>query len=704
MESLKSRLSKVEKERQELRDEVRRFRQAQTPATPLLAEAQTNSRSKASVEPPPRLKPSDGHSESRVVLGELSPNKAMKKNDGHALGAKKSSPNPELEKEHRLLKAKFSKLDDNYKAVVSRLRSVTKRNEEWVEYSESLERMLDVLKGRPAAIEGGRDLMESVQPDDISIGDYRRTPDNREAEVGRRSNRASSTISTRRIDSRPDASRTAVRKTVETVGLEQSALEVPQLRTVARSVAKCLTDATESDVTESQNRGASLPPLPAPAADDVVRIKAEASSDAPVVVFERVVRKRKREDEEGGARRVKTEDPDSDPIILGQNIREFEPQESMDLDEIGYRLETPKKKRTVFGPPVDTGIGATADDLGEPALEEAHSDVYEDDAAPDVSGLRLPPRNEAIRNKHQDLVEDGFDERNNPGESGTPGDDMLAKPPGRLASLLNTPSDQPRALRNPPANAAHRRPLSPFRSAIPQRRFLPFADEGQQVGREETPTTRLGSAFKQIAQLPTPTTPSFLTSRNQQNSRGRSSLVTPGSTEASSLRSRPLSSLRKDDFKPNSRLNSGVEYAYTEVVRNKEERAGLPGCTDPQCCGPHFRALALAQRKKSTPAEDRKLLEEYLGDQSWQLGQMEPAEKEKVWVEAKTQELADKYSKHRHRYPKMRSPPGYWDTDFPTSQEIEKEKAEAEAREKGLTEERYREAMKPGGRWTFRDE
>jgi len=52
----------------------------------------------------------------------------------------------------------------------------------------------------------------------------------------------------------------------------------------------------------------------------------------------------------------------------------------------------------------------------------------------------------------------------------------------------------------------------------------------------------------------------------------------------------------------------------------------------------------------------------------------------------------------------MRSPPGFWNADFPSTQEMEAEREEAAKREKQTVQDRYREAMRPGGRWLFRDE
>jgi hypothetical protein len=109
--------------------------------------------------------------------------------------------------------------------------------------------------------------------------------------------------------------------------------------------------------------------------------------------------------------------------------------------------------------------------------------------------------------------------------------------------------------------------------------------------------------------------------------------------------------------------------------------------------------LTAAQRQ-----EEQKLLEEYLGDFAYRLGTMGKKERDELWVEAKTQELANRYGTHRFHYSRMRSPPGFWNADFPNTQELEQERSEAAQRERQTVRDRHREAMRPGGRWLFRDE
>ena len=108
-----------------------------------------------------------------------------------------------------------------------------------------------------------------------------------------------------------------------------------------------------------------------------------------------------------------------------------------------------------------------------------------------------------------------------------------------------------------------------------------------------------------------------------------------------------------------------------------------------------------------TPGEDRedqRLLEEYLGDDRNRLTTMTAEERREMLLEAKTRYLADKHGRHRHAYERRSTPPGFWRTDMPSTQEIEADRQEARELERKKVEERYREAMKGGGRWLFRDE
>lgn len=188
-------------------------------------------------------------------------------------------------------------------------------------------------------------------------------------------------------------------------------------------------------------------------------------------------------------------------------------------------------------------------------------------------------------------------------------------------------------------------------------------------------------------------------------------------------RTLPLSSLSLSHFKPNPRANHNLTYAYTDVVRDQSERKCLPGCTRPECCGRKFTALAqtlppqprprarlnqsttTATNKPTTapnrtpdtvssisnPA-DETALKSYLGNHYHTLTAQERATHLPA---ARAQHLADKYGKvHRHLYQRAPSPPGFWNVDFPATQEQEEERRVAEERQRAEVQRRWRESMK----------
>ena len=192
----------------------------------------------------------------------------------------------------------------------------------------------------------------------------------------------------------------------------------------------------------------------------------------------------------------------------------------------------------------------------------------------------------------------------------------------------------------------------------------------------------------------------------------------PVNDNTTGLRRIPLHQLRLEHFKVNSEFNQGVEYAFTETVRGHDRRKCLPGCTRPQCCGDVFRrsiqigGLPAVQPVEHGPRsgvsprqeDDDQLLREYLGTDQNKLSSITEAQRQELLLQARTKRFADKYGKHRHAYDRRTTPPGFWRTDMPTTQEAETDREEARRVERAQVEERYREAMRPGGKWVFADE
>ncbi|KAF3002907.1 hypothetical protein E8E13_002311 [Curvularia kusanoi] len=173
----------------------------------------------------------------------------------------------------------------------------------------------------------------------------------------------------------------------------------------------------------------------------------------------------------------------------------------------------------------------------------------------------------------------------------------------------------------------------------------------------------------------------------------------------SPLREKPVNELRIQDFKPNPVYNHGYSYAFTETIRRRGDRMCLPGCTNSECCGSHFRRLAEALDVLPTSQEEE-ILEEYLGDayNTVMSTQISADERAELILQARTKKMANESGKHRENYERRKTPPGYWRVDFPSTQEQERDREKAKDQETKMVRERWLEAQREGGRWIFRDE
>ncbi|EAA28629.1 SAE2-domain-containing protein [Neurospora crassa] len=382
-----------------------------------------------------------------------------------------------------------------------------------------------------------------------------------------------------------------------------------------------------------------------------VAIKEEPSSDGPVVISEKRVRKRRNSDTNGDARpnprRTKRES--SDPVITSV-VPAFIPQESIDLNETTYVMPTPKKRRHRDPPRPPGNDAAEEPTTGQPA---SVPNKGKDSA---TSGTPKPVARSESRLGHAiaEVAEDSSELPDLEKEQGKGGPSESATPkPGRLQSLLNT---------NTPLQREQ-----PLQTPV------------------KVPAVGPGS----------------LSAPNLRRARAVA--------KSTPLRERAVSELRLEDFKVNPKANNGYTYAFDEVVRGRAERAKLEGCTDPNCCGRTARILAESELNSGGSAhllksENIALMEDYLGPECYRLGTMTMDEKREVWLKAKTIAVANSFGKHRHQFERRRSPPGYWDPDFPGTQEDQERREEANRRERETIEKRWREAMRGNGKWLFRDE
>lgn len=774
LESKRGECLRLERENQDLRNEIARLRQLVTPQAGVAvgAAATGNALEDVSKTALSDVRSKEPRTLGRAPLQDLSTNVPTAKADA-ALNASICIEVDKLRKEKTSLAAKLEKLDKNYKAVVSQCRKYKAAMSEWMEYALRLESLASELKRRPlvastpAAPErsslapsepqpsAGEDQGERVEHVGVSVG-----RPNVDDGAGRLDGAPhSNTVQYGQpADQLEEARSAALQPAAVPLHEAEAAAVQGSVAELEHSVPALHSDSTQGDPADQGCDVASLPPLVAPSSATDVFIKPEPSSDGPVVVSERCVRKRPREDnDEVRQVRIKAEDSDSEPIVLNEAIRSPSPEGSMDLDKVGYHVPTPRKHRRLTrngrsdssGPSRGRHVqshsrapetsGSVARSVNQGVKTPSHSAVQSGAVSPIQSdNIRLSiernagdPLDAAHQSKIRDrsfsevgeLADDGNNYHDTSEGEPVPVDlreNAVRRPSGRLASLLNT-SSKPPTWTTPLAGTPISRDTRPnvFDAVPPAPRLLPFGNGGL-ASKQATPaTSKIASETSRITpatsksapanvghdRTASPRTPIFQALQRAGQARaGNGSMATPKSAPASTLRSRPLSSLRREDFKPNPLANSGHDFAFSEVVRNRADRSCLPGCTAPQCCGPYFRALARAQRHASTPEQDLKLMEDYLGDEAWTLRKMTDLDRESVWLEAKTRELANRYGRHRERFDRAQSPPGFWRTDFPSTQEIAQEKAEAAARERDTVEQRYREAMRPGGRWVFRDE
>ncbi|KAK0387369.1 hypothetical protein NLU13_5682 [Sarocladium strictum] len=577
---------------------------------------------------------------------------------------KDSASNKDLQTAYSKLLAKFQLVENNFKKARELLERRKTEREQWVKRTAMLQEELDKLQHS-----GKDDSMAMRSP----LGDV-----------------ASS----------------AILHAMHTSS-EVSAPQKPASPARAIRQTPC---STQSDADEGPE--VALPILSGSADQQVLAVKQEPSSDSPVVVSERAVRKRKRDldQDEPAPARVKTETTqDSNPPPRLDRFT-FNSEDNLDLGEVAQRISTPRKPRDARVEDAD-GRTPTAAPQIPPALRQARPGLYARATPGSARPSPLTPIDGNRRSKKvtaltsgtkrtqkdieyglgllaEDGISYGLKEKPSHNFAGTP----VSR--SRLDDLLNNPT-----VGEPSPNISRSVARKLAQSAtprddllMPKPRELPF-DKSVRASGEY--------AFVDKSE-PSPS----VTRRNRSPKRRENPSL---QKRSGVLRTQPLSELKLDDFKINPKANEGVNYAFSDVVRDKSERAALPGCTDPHCCGEEFRALAISQRPNppltsDQRREEQRLLEEYLGDHAYRLAAMTKQERADVWIDAKTHELANKYGKHRHRYSRMRSPPGFWNADFPNTQEIEKEKQEASIRERKIIEERRREAMRPGGRWVFRDE
>ena len=178
------------------------------------------------------------------------------------------------------------------------------------------------------------------------------------------------------------------------------------------------------------------------------------------------------------------------------------------------------------------------------------------------------------------------------------------------------------------------------------------------------------------------------------------------------FRARPVHRLSLNHFKINPETNEGLDYAYQDVVRNHHARKCLSGCTD-KCCIDKWRAIAHTLYDTDNRGDEtldqqisnNGLLLDMLGpDSEEKIRTLTPAARAHLLDEARVRDISARYSRHRAAHPRAQTPPGFWNTDMPSTQETAENREKADKLEREEVERRHRDAMRGNGRWMFADE
>lgn len=173
------------------------------------------------------------------------------------------------------------------------------------------------------------------------------------------------------------------------------------------------------------------------------------------------------------------------------------------------------------------------------------------------------------------------------------------------------------------------------------------------------------------------------------------------------LRARPVHRLRIEDFKLNA---AHSDYAYHESVRKHDEKKALSGCTDRNCprCK-DIRKFVENSGYARVPGQDqeetdRRLLAAFLGNDKDRLKKLSAEEMKELLLQAKSQQFATEFGKHRTPFQRAQSPVDYWNVGFPSTQEHKQNLEAVRTREREQVKEMYWEAIRERGRYSFADE
>ncbi|EHA52031.1 hypothetical protein MGG_05993 [Pyricularia oryzae 70-15] len=629
-------------------------------------------------------------------------------------------PRPDEATDYERLKERYTLLRAANKLLKKEVREAQDKEEKWWHYAEVLEKELGIL-GNKEQTERRFEIAAEVMK--------RSRAERRTRKAAAISDRPTGTP----LDIRPEcaaagpSANSSFNSDTERVAPQAPSGDNAISRSFQVNTAQPLTTRQPSPRSEAPTEEGSdhdeEPSLPAhandetPKAHNTANIKQEPSSDPPVFLSARPVKKRRLAGDDlnristPSRRAVKDEVDQEDPAMYLKTMATLRksPQESFDLDDGITEMPTPKKCR-FYKSAGENHVSARS---AAPTVES------EQNEAPYLPLSDRTPRQPVI---HDDMSS------SDDAEKGRDSSPFGFQP---LGALLNTPAEQ-RAKTNTLI-------LNPFA----RREFEGRDSRGtaKEMGRG---SKRKADGDTEIYQSPKPA-PSFLPpsaqTPKQRPSPGvlsprkpktkaagqspaphttarkplvdRSTNIQPRS-RGPPLRSLPVDSLLLTDFRINPATNDNKDFAFDEVVRHKDDRAKMTGCTDPRCPRTKdMHAMVLAEvahltkehgeRFYQTP-EGVTLVEKYLGDDAGRIPHMDVSERRTLWTQARLQQQANIYGRCRHRYDRGNTPEQYWDTGFPNTQEQERDREEGRMMDRRMVAVRRREALKKGGRWLFKDE
>lgn len=265
----------------------------------------------------------------------------------------------------------------------------------------------------------------------------------------------------------------------------------------------------------------------------------------------------------------------------------------------------------------------------------------------------------------------------------------------RLDSLLDAPSADRAAMarrvssRLPPSRYPKRRPPPQAQTEPKKARHFDMPKLPQTTGAKSV----LKRARQNERQEDTPTRP-------PQLPKGIMDPPHPAEPEEEPLRAKEPEKLRLEDFKINPEY-LGSEFAFADTLRGRDQRRGLHAVKKPE-----FRQMAeMGSAEALTGKSDTEVLQDFLGTGYAEImGQYGPERRREMLVDARARALANHHGKQKETFARRSTPPGFWRTDFPTTQDHTVDKQKAREQERDKIKERWREALVPGGRWIFRDE